>query len=55
MMRATLAEVLAVTHSLTPAASSLPAQSGGGIRRSIHSVEIVLGGVLAFSLCIAAC
>jgi hypothetical protein len=55
MMRATPAEVLAVTHSLTPAGSSLPAQSGGGIRRNIHSVEIALGGVLAFSLCIAAC
>ncbi len=55
MMRATLAEVLAVTQSLTPAGSSLPAQSGGGIRRNIHSVEIALGGVLAFSLCIAAC
>ena len=54
MMPATLAEVLAVTQSLTPAGSSLPAQSGGGIRRSIH-IEILQGGVLAFSLCIAAC
>jgi hypothetical protein len=54
MMRATLAEVRAVTQPLTPAGSPPPAQSSGDIRRSIHTVETILGGALAFSLRIAA-